>query len=307
MTHHDAFLRCAALAATQFGVISGEQAEKLGLKDDALARRVREGALQPLFRGTYRLAGVPASWRGRLLAAQLTAGAGAIVSHRSAAALYGLDGAPEGPIELLVRTGNRRVGIIQHRLRDDDDPSVRTNGPFTVTGPERTLLDLAAVLPIRRVGLAMDHALRKKLTTLDRLWTEVRSEGAKGRNGTRNFRKLLGTRDGRDEKIRSDFEKHMLRITKRIDKQVKADFKVESQRQTYYFDFAFPQRKLGIECQSIDWHLGDEKIKKDGIRDRRLKKLGWTVLYFFWDEVVFTPDVVERDIREVLALPSSPV
>jgi hypothetical protein len=54
---------------------------------------------------------------------------------------------------------------------------------------------------------------------------------------------------------------------------------------TYRPDFAYPYACLAIECLSVKWHLGVEPFKKDAPRDRRLKLLGWTVLYFTWDEI----------------------
>ena len=65
-----------------------------------LDRKLRTRRLEPMRRGVYRLAGTPASWEQRLLAACLASGPEARASFRSAAALYGLDGFPEALLEI---------------------------------------------------------------------------------------------------------------------------------------------------------------------------------------------------------------
>lgn len=63
--------------------------------------------------------------------------------------------------------------------------------------------------------------------------------------------------------------------------------------------------KLGIEGHSLGWHFGEERWKKDLRRDRRLSVLGWTVLYFVWDDVMLAPRLVEAEVNEALAALSS--
>ena len=298
--------RCAAVAATQFGIVGDDQLLDAGLSKEARYRRLRAGKLSLILPGAYRMPGIPPSWKGDLLAACLSAGPDAIVSHRSAASLYGLDGVPDEILELSLRNGRRLPGVITHRLRPSDRPAIRHIGPFTVSAPERTLLDLAAVLPPRQAGLAIDDALRKKMTTLDRLIEQLHLVEQKGRTGVARFRKLLGIRDARDAKLRSSFEAKMLRIVKRVDPAIDVDFHVRYGSLNYYLDFAYPAVKLGIECHSIRWHLGDESGKRDVIRDRHLSLMGWTILYFSWDDVAFTPKVVEDDIRRMLQRLSDP-
>jgi hypothetical protein len=63
------------------------------------------------------VASFPETWRGRLLAALLWAGPEAFVSHRSAAALYGLDGFPEGSIEITAPYADPVRGVKVHRSK----------------------------------------------------------------------------------------------------------------------------------------------------------------------------------------------
>jgi very-short-patch-repair endonuclease len=72
---------------------------------------------------------------------------------------------------------------------------------------------------------------------------------------------------------------------------------VEGKR--YVIDFAYPDIALGIEAQSLKWHLGRERWMYDLRRDRRLKTVGWTMLYYPWDDIHLTPDRVGNEIQRV--------
>jgi very-short-patch-repair endonuclease len=75
---------------------------------------------------------------------------------------------------------------------------------------------------------------------------------------------------------------------------------VNDSGKTYFLDFGYPSLMVGVEGHSIRWHMGNEWLKADAKRDRHLKRLGWTILYFCRDEVWFEPDVVEAEITAAL-------
>ena len=107
---NDADRRLAALAALQRQVFTRRQALHAGLTHQGIGRRIESGLFATVGSHTLHFAGSTLDWRGRLQAGVLDLGAGALVSGRSAAALHGLDGFPEGPVELLVPTERRRAG-----------------------------------------------------------------------------------------------------------------------------------------------------------------------------------------------------
>src|SRR4051812_38335367 len=80
----------ARLAADQHDVVSREQMRRLGFSDKAIDHAVASGRLKRVFRSVYAIHQSGISERGRLRAAALACGAGALVSHRSAGALLGL-------------------------------------------------------------------------------------------------------------------------------------------------------------------------------------------------------------------------
>src|SRR5258706_16040131 len=100
----------AEVAARQHGVVTTAQLRDLGLVSEAVTRRVRAGRLHRLYRGVYAVGHTNVSQHGRWLAAVLACGPGAVLSHRSAAALWEIRPQSSGPIQLTVpgSTGRAR-------------------------------------------------------------------------------------------------------------------------------------------------------------------------------------------------------
>jgi predicted transcriptional regulator of viral defense system len=82
--------RIASLAAEQFGVVARAQLRELGLTESAIARRVDAGRLHRVRRGVYAVGHPVLGQHARWLAAVLSCGPGAVLSHASAGALWGL-------------------------------------------------------------------------------------------------------------------------------------------------------------------------------------------------------------------------
>ncbi len=131
---------CAAIASRQFGLISRAQALGEGLSADAIDHRLAAGRLERLLPGVFRIAGAPASWHQRLMAAILWAPRAA-VSHQAAAAVWELEGCPSDRVELsTMSTRKSRVPwITLHRVATLDRADVTSLGPIPVTTPTRTL------------------------------------------------------------------------------------------------------------------------------------------------------------------------
>src|SRR3954468_16569461 len=105
----------AELAGRQHGVVARWQLVDLGLGDDAINHRLAVHRLHPIHRGVYavghRLTTRPGTW----LAAVLAAGPGAVLSHRSAAALWGIRDTGRARVDVTCRRRIERPGIDAHR------------------------------------------------------------------------------------------------------------------------------------------------------------------------------------------------
>ncbi|MBS1885788.1 MAG: type IV toxin-antitoxin system AbiEi family antitoxin domain-containing protein [Actinobacteria bacterium] len=80
------------LAVAQNGVVTLQQLEELGLTEDAIDKRVARGRLHRIHQTVYSLTPRVMTERGRFRAAVLACGPDAVLSHRSAAYLWGLVG-----------------------------------------------------------------------------------------------------------------------------------------------------------------------------------------------------------------------
>ena len=132
-----------------------------------------------------------------MLAACWAGGLRAVASHRSAAALWELPGQSKLVAEITCPRWRRaqHPGLTVHETTAFSPRDVTEVDGIPVTTVERTIFDLAAVRSRFTVDLAIDTALRHKLTTLDELFAVVRRVGKRGRKGTKMLRGLLAERD----------------------------------------------------------------------------------------------------------------
>lgn len=296
----DADARVRLIASEQLGHISGAQLRTSGLSTKQVHTRVRCGDLIRVLPGVFRLAGVPDTPDGRLTATSLWMGADGFFNGPSALYLLRLEGATPPEVVTVARYSGVTAPpwIRVTRLRRTEAPGRRSVQGMRICCVERALAESCALVPPKVVGRAVDDALRKRLTTLDRLWTFA--ETWEHRPGTRTFRTLLQGRDDRDEKVRSLFETRALRVLRRIDEyDFVPNYRVTPEGHRYFLDFYFPEPALGIECHSLRWHMGLHT--RDARRDRQIRSLGIELLYFTWDDVCHHPEDMEHEIRAAIA------
>ncbi len=293
------------IAASQHGVLSRSQALAAGMRTGAIDTRLLSGRWRAVYPGVYVPRPVPDSWHQRLMGAVLWGGPTALASHRSAAALWHLDGIEERPIEISLKAGRRRRGVVTHRRARSDDPPVATRDGIPTTGIERTLLDLARIVSLHRAGIALDDALRQRLTTLDDL-RALNQRLDSRRPGTGKLRRLLADRDQRSASMGSPLEVAVLRLLKQrgLPSPTVQFPIIEGGRTIARVDFAYPAARVAIEADGFRWHGGRERWVLDVRRENQLKLLGWTVLRFTWEDIHERPEMVASQVRTVLGRPA---
>src|SRR5712671_3290138 len=111
-----------ATAQQQHGLITRVQARELGISDDAIDWRVRNGIWQRVHRSVLRLPGAPATWQQGIMAACLAI-PGSTASHRAAAALWDIpEIAPRPEITILKFSAVHFDGVVVHRAKRLDSP-----------------------------------------------------------------------------------------------------------------------------------------------------------------------------------------
>lgn len=240
------------------------------------------------------MAGTPRSWEQTLLAACLWADGTA--SHRSAAALWKLDGTKRKIIEITTPRDLRANKIKVHTgcLAPEEVTSV---GPINVTTVARTLLDLGAVVEPQVVQGAVTDALRQKLITPERLQRYLRSAGGRGRRGAKTLRSIVAALG--DRRPESVLELRLIRVLRRSGlPEPISQFSIRrGQKVVARVDLAYPEIRLAIEADSYRYHGGSADWRRDLARRNELTGLGWRVIHVTWDDVTRRPATVIRQVR----------
>ncbi len=166
------FFLLAQLAESQHGLATLDQLQELGISRRMVDRLLATGQLVRVAPRVFLVHGAPPTWQRRVLAECLSAGPDAIVSHRSAAALYALDGFDQLRLVHLSVPRHRQPGkrrdVRVHRSPDYEliRPTVRQRVP--VTDPARLVLDLYATEPNRDVARRGLFSVQEEARQLDR-------------------------------------------------------------------------------------------------------------------------------------------
>lgn len=299
----------AAVARSQKALFTLEQARDAGYSLREIQHRRETGRWDQVHSGVYRVAGAPASWDQRVLAACLAAGSGAVVSHRSAARLWCIDESGRPHVELTVPAGryHRLDGVVVHRSTDLGASGITARNGIPVTTPARTLVDLGAVQPARWVERALDVALSRRLVTLAGLRQSLDVVARRGRRGAGVLRALLDARSDAAGMTESVLEARMLRLCREqgLPEPACQHHVRVGARLVGRIDFAYPADRLAIEVDGYESHSSLGAFSRDRTRQNDLVALGWTVLRFTWDDVVHHPSQVARAVITVLGAKSN--
>jgi very-short-patch-repair endonuclease len=269
-----------ALAGRQHGVVGRAQLIASGVGSDSVKYRINAGRLHPLYRGVYAVGHRVLSQRGRWMAATLATDG--VLSHRSAAALWGIRPS-HGRIEVTTpRTRAKRPGLLLHRavLAEDE---ITTHDGIPVTTPARTLLDLAGVLQRHQLQRAINEAEILRLEGPHEL-----ADRHPTKRGTRALRTLAPpTHTRRDLEARfTTF------LNDRRFPTPQTNILIEGKE----VDAAWPDRKIIVELDSWEYHRTRQAFEEDRRRDRRLAAAGWTVIRITWRDLD-DPDALEGELR----------
>src|SRR5262249_30650103 len=142
----------------------------------------------------YRVAGAPRTWLQRAFAASLWLDGEGAVSHRAAAAIWGLDGFKEPEVSVVTARNLRapRGSLIQVHARASLTPrDVRCVQGIRVTSLARTLVDLAAVLSRTALEHALDDTLVQRRLKPREVFPHLARIDGRGRKGAKQLRLLV--------------------------------------------------------------------------------------------------------------------
>jgi very-short-patch-repair endonuclease len=262
-----------------------------------IEHRLRNGRLHLIYPGVYAVGHPELTLRGEWLAAVMACEPNAVLSHESAAALWGLRRHRRRAAHVTVSGGGRRGpgGIVVHRTRrlEEDARAIRDGIP--VTSVERTLIDLAAGLEPRELARALEEADRLHLLRLRVLNALLR--GSNGRRGGAKLRELLAGYQLPPDS-RSELERRFLELVEqaRLPRPATnvsiAGFEV---------DAVWIKEKLVVELDGFAYHGTRQAFERDRERDSVLQIAGYRVLRLTWRRLTSDPGGVIRDLRRLLA------
>jgi hypothetical protein len=227
----------------------------------------------------------------------LAAGPEAFLSHRTAAAVHRLKLFEHiRLVEVIVphRRGLEIPGVVIHRPRRVLDADRTVANGSVVASVERTLFDLAGVVPKRAVEPALDDAMLRRLTTFERLCERLERIRAPGVPGIRVMAGLLAERSG-DPSVQSVLEDRFFRLLVQAGvppPEPQWDISGPDGAFIGRVDFAFVDVKLAIEVDGYGFHSDRLTFQSDRVRQNALVAAGWTVLRFTSADLATRPQEV---------------
>lgn len=290
--------RIAGLARKQEGVVATFQLRAAGFGERTIARRVEQGRWRRIHRGVYALGPSRLSRDGRWWAAVLACGEGAVLSHVSAAALWGVRpfGSSKTHVTVPSRSGRRPDRkILLHRVATLGPADVTWRRRIPVTTPARTLADLAGELPLRELERAFDEAEHLRLLKLRSL--ESLLLASLGRRGAANLRVVIASHQAGSTRTRTYLEERFFTACDRH-AVPRPEVNIEIGGDTV--DFLWRQASLVVETDGEASHRTRLAFEEDRARDVRLALLGYRVIRFTYRQVEDDPDAVAAAVKALL-------
>jgi very-short-patch-repair endonuclease len=277
-THH-----IADLASRQYGVVARRQ---LAIGQDAIDHRCRTAQLHRVHRGVYAVGHLGLGQEARWLAAVLACGDGALLSCRSAAALWVIRLGELFKVEVTTAQRRRHAGVTTHRATLAPQDGTLHRG-IPVTSPARTLVDLAHVLDHDELVRALREAMFR------RLYDAKAIQDALTRRPSKALAELLTeasvTQSMLEDRFLTICQRHHL-------PRPRTQHRIGARR----YDFAWPQQRVVVETDSWLAHANQIAFQADRAASNALQLAGWTILRFTWADLTRRARKVAATVRHAL-------
>lgn len=286
----------AKIARRQDNVITREQLLSVGLGRGAIEHRVKGGTMQRIHKSVFLIGPAPPTPMARARAAALACGDGAVVSHRTAAELYGLLPKTAGDVDVTVAARNpgARPGIRLHRVAGIGPGEAVSMRGMAITSAARTICDIAATELSREVEHALQEALYREVITEASVADVIAREPH--RRGAPVIRALLDD----TSLTRSERERTLLRLIKaaHLPKPV-TNVRVHG----YLVDALWPSHGLVLEFDGWGAHGHRLAFERDRKRDQILVAAGFRVIRVTDHQLKNEPIAVAARIAQALRDP----
>jgi len=236
--------------------------------------------------------------RGRWLAAVLAYGDGALLSHESAASLWGITGSRGSRIDVTAPRGRQgnpaRDRIRLHRGKIQPQDYTSRDG-IPVTSVARTLFDLAEIVEYQRLEHAWEEADRLNLLQLRAV--ERVCERGYGRHALKPIRRLLAAAQA-PTITRSPLEDRFQRFC-RAYRLPPCSTNVDILGSEV--DVFWPAARLIVELDSWEFHRHRAAFQRDRARDTRLLVAGYRTIRVTHERLDTEAPTLATEIRQLLS------
>jgi Protein of unknown function (DUF559) len=292
-------IELADLAGRQYGVVARWQLVRIGFGNEAISHRIRAGRLHRLHSGVYAVGHRALPCEARWMAAVLAGGEGAVLSHASAAALWGLRPLTRKRPEITTPSSSRSTSDLHRHcsLLAADEVAVRRGIPVTCVA--RTLVDIAAGVRPWEFERAVREAEFLRLPqspSLAELYT--RHPGRRGARLVRVMLERLAQLPG--GMTRSPLEDRFLRFLKRAGLPLpETNVTLSLGGSIYEADCLWREARLIVELDGHEAHGTRAAFERDRERDRRMQVAGWRVVRITAGQLR-SPRSLTRDLGRLL-------
>lgn len=279
-----------SLVRRQHGVIARRQLVEFGFSREAIRHRVAKGRLRPIWPDVYAVGRPDLTQEGVWMAATLTCGEGAVLSHQSAAELWGIRRRRPGPVHVSVPSPRdpRRRAVKVHRRRAVT--GTQRDG-IPVTTPAQSVIDIAPDLTERQLERVIDEADKLDLLSPKALREAAAPAAGKGAaivRGLLDKRAFLLTD--------SDLERRFLKISRTAGLE---DPETQVTVNGHRVDFFFRAKNLVVEADGGRYHRTPTQQRRDRIRDHAHALAETKSVRFTHGQIAHEPDYVAEILRRL--------
>lgn len=267
-------------------------ARAAGMTDRQLARQIRLG------RDLYVGRGVPLTPELRARAVLMHAPPGAVVSDRTAAAIWGGVVPGSSRVHLILPSGRmRRPGVIGRTAAAHDVRQVRG---LTLTSPAATFCDLGRELGLVDLVVLGDSLVRAQVVTVQQLRQAAANLPPRARHTAGVRRAVDLVRAGVDSPMETRLR--LLIVLAGLPEPVVNHVEYrEDGSWDRRFDLSYPQVKLAIEYDGRQHAKSVRQWEHDVARRERLDQDGWRLVVVLARDIYHSPaQTLERVRRAML-------
>ena len=290
------------MAEGQHGVITLGQLRGLGFAASSVRSRIAAGRLHHVHESVFAVGHPLLTRRGRYMAAALACGTAGLISHRSAADLWGVLPTSRALVDVISppRTGRGRDRISVHRASNLASADVASVDAIPCTTVSRTLVDLGAIVSKRTLERACERA--ENLRLFDLQATREVLARSRGRRGVARLRSVLADLGDEPAFTRSELERRFIALCRRHRLPTPAvNVWIELPEDGVEADFLWADPRVVAEADSHAFHASRRAFERDRLRDQMLAAAGYRVVRFTWRQIVDRGPEVAETLRQLLA------